>query len=206
MALHTFVILAMILGATLQAEAQSSSGRGPTLVESARQHGGISRNEMGCGWVNGPPTLETLLKKADVVVHGTVVSVVGKLSQDQHEVWTDYTVQPITVVHDGTPDSHVVGSSNPPVFTTRGGTVYVEGLKISHNVDFNGNRVRLDVGDEVVLLAKLADGKFDLEPYGVFPVQAGYVRPSGRWPQLSSDDGPVDLATFVSRVTAITSH
>jgi hypothetical protein len=206
MSARTFVILVVVAGAALRADAQSLDVKKQTLVDLAREHGSITRSSSGCGWVNGPPTLESLLKKADVVVHGTVVSAVGKLSDDQHEVWTDYAVQPITIVYDGTADLRVVGSSDPPVFTTLGGTVFVEGLRIAHTVDSNGSSVRLDLGDEVVLLGKSRNGRFDLDPFGVFSVQAGRVSPNGRWPQLSAGGGAVDLDTFLSRVGVITSH
>lgn len=41
-------------------------------------------------------------------------------------------------------------------------------MRISHGVDINGSSVRLDVGDEVVLLGKSQNGGFDLEPFGSF--------------------------------------
>jgi hypothetical protein len=131
MSAHGIVIALLVSGVALAAEQPSPSPKRPTLLDRAREHGGINAGGEGCGWVHGPPTLESLLKDADIVVHGTVVEVVGRLSEDGQQVWTDYTVQPITVVLDRTQELVLTRSSDAPVFTSRGGTIIVEGLTIS---------------------------------------------------------------------------
>jgi hypothetical protein len=197
------VILAAVVSlVAVDADAQSHSAKRPTLVDLAREHGSVERHSMGCGWLDGPPTLERLVTNADVIVHGTVVAVSGKLSADQHEVLTDYTVQPITIVLDRTGDRRVIGSSQPPVFTARGGTVLIDGLRIHEQATHNGSGVSLELGDEVVLFGKSRNGSFELEPFGVFRVQAGRVSPNGQWPQLSSSGDAVSLATFLSMVAS----
>lgn len=45
---------------------------------------------IACGWQDGPATLERLVATADVVVHGTIVEVIGVLLADQQDVWTHY--------------------------------------------------------------------------------------------------------------------
>jgi hypothetical protein len=198
------IALVMISGIALAAEQPSSSPTRPTLVDRAREHGGINAAGEGCGWFGGPPTLESLLKDADVVVHGIVVEVAGRLSEDGQHVWTDYAVQPINIVLDRTKDSVVTRSSDAPVFTSRGGTIIVEGLTISETIKENGSYVRLSVGDEIVAFGKAREGRFDLNTFGMFPVVAGRVRPNGRWPKLTSEGGSMDLAAFVARVRQTT--
>jgi hypothetical protein len=196
------ILLVIAGGAVVEAGQQSREARRPTLVEQAREHGGIERVGMACGWQDGPPTLERLVATADVVVHGTIVEVIGILSADQQDVWTHYTVNPMTVVRDRTPRRRVIGSSRLPIFRSRGGTVFVEGLKITVAETMNGSRVRLDVGDEVILFGRSKHDHFEFEPFEVFIVKAGTVTPNGRWPQLNRDGRPVDLVSFLSRVAS----
>jgi len=205
-AAHAFVIaLVLVCGVALEAEEPSPPPQRPTLVERAREHGGLNIGGDACGWVNGPPTLESLLADMDVVVHGTVVAVVGRLSEDQQEVWTDYTVQPIEVVADRTNESKVAQSSEPPILTSFGGTVVIEGLTISQTRRINGSYVRLTEGEQVVVFGTARAGRFHLEPFGVFPVEGSRVRPNGRWPKLTPESGSMDLPAFLARVRQITS-
>jgi hypothetical protein len=132
------------------------------------------------------------------------VEVVGRLSEDGQQVWTDYTVQPITVVLDRTQEVVLTRSSDAPVFTSRGGTIIVEGLTISETIKENGSYVRLSVGDEIVALAKAREGRFNLNAFGMFPVVAGRVMPNGRWPKLTPEGGTITLSAFLARVRQIT--
>ena len=52
--------------------------------------------------------------------------------------WTRYTVLPIEVLRDRTPESKVTGWAEPPTFLSRGGTVIVEGMTITHLVSLTG--------------------------------------------------------------------
>jgi hypothetical protein len=201
MSARIFVILLVIVGGTVvKADEQYRATRKPTLVERARQHGGIESSSIACGFRDGPPTLERLVRTAEVIVHGTVVEATGRLTDDQQDVRTDYTVQPTTVVHDQTSDQRVLGSSQPPYFTTRGGTVMVEGLKISITAVVHSSQVRLAPGDEVILFGRSQNGRFEFEPFEVFLVHAGSVRSNGRWPELSADRRAVPLGAFLATV------
>jgi hypothetical protein len=62
----------------------------PTLLDQARERGGIERHSIGCGWA-GRPALERLLRGPDVVIHGTILRAEGQLSDDEQEVWTRFT-------------------------------------------------------------------------------------------------------------------
>jgi hypothetical protein len=202
----SLVISLLELSAALGFGVQQPAPHQPTLIDLAREHGGIESTGMGYGWLHGPPTLESVLKDADVVVHGTVISAVSRLSSDEHDIWTDYTVQPLNVVYGGTAGSTVARSSEPPVFSAHGGVVFVEGLRIAQTISSNGSEVKLNVGDEVLLVGKASRRSYELGPTGVFTVQAGRVSPNGRWPKLTPNGASVDVGAFVARVRQITSH
>jgi hypothetical protein len=175
---------------------QQPTSRRPTLIEWARQHPGMEWVRFACGYVGEPPTFESVVGGANVIVHGTVVAADGRLTADAQEVWTDYHVQPIELIREGTPPLR----SSPIVFTGLGGTVIVEGLTITVVVQQNGREIRLKPGDEVVLFGTMREHLLTLDPVGVFTVLDGEVRPNGDLPGFSTNQQSVRLETFLTRV------
>jgi hypothetical protein len=195
----SLVIVVLTLSSALALHDQQPPPKAPTLIELAREYGGIEIASLACGYVGQPPTFERVVRDAEVVVHGTVVAADVRLSADAHEVWTDYRVQPIQVVHERTP-SLVSTSSEPPKFTARGGTLIFEGLTITERFRQDGLEVALNVGDEVVVLGATRQQRLSLDPNGVFMVRDGEVRSNGELPGFSLDSQAVPLVTFLSRI------
>src|SRR5262245_21870162 len=137
-----FVIPLLALVAT--ADAQQSE---PTLLELARLHNGTIRTSDACGPI---ARLADIVSRANLIVYGTVVAVEPRLSSDGRRVLTDYSVQPFTRVYDDV--SRGKSREQMVVFTAGGGTIVVEGLRISDQPEHNGRSVTMNVGDEVILM------------------------------------------------------
>jgi hypothetical protein len=169
----------MVLGSTVvQAQEQ-------TLRQLAIEHQGrIGRMQHSCGW-SGPP-LATIVRDADLVLEGTVMS------------RRTYA----------TPDDLTAARPGPApatIFKTRGGTVMFDGYPFSLTV--NGNRALLNVGDRVVLFGRHdpSDGKWLFKDRGFFRVSNGIVvntlptfdgHPEGLEPRMS-------IAAFGERVREV---
>jgi hypothetical protein len=165
----------------------------PTLIELARKYGGVEGFTIACGV---RPSFQQVVSDAAVIVHGTVVAAEGRLSADEREVWTDYQVQPIEILRERTPSP----LSLPILFIARGGSVVVEGLKITHSYEENNAKLALQVGDEAVLLGTMHNNRLILSPIGVFMVRDGNVQSNGDLSGFSVDNTAVPLETFVARV------
>jgi hypothetical protein len=187
----TFVV------ALLFANAAQTASQEPTLLDLARQHGGVVVWSHADGFSDGPPSAAKLLQQADVIVHGTVVEAEGRLSQDQRRVLTDYRVQPLRVLRDR--QKVVLDSSHPVLFTAFGGTVIVEGLKITYSVEHDTASIQFDVGDEVIFFGKERATGLMIYPFDVFRVRDGVVVPNGRLADVASSGVP--LSEFLARVS-----
>jgi hypothetical protein len=201
----SLVIVVLTLSSALALDDQQPPPKAPTLIELAREHGGIEIASLACGYVGQPPTFEGVVRDAEIVIYGTVVGADAHLSADGREVWTDYRVQPIQVVHERTP-SLLSTSLEPPTFTARGGTLIFEGLTITEQFRQNGLEVALNVGDEVVVLGATRQQRLTLDPSGVFMVRDGEVRSNGELPGFSPDSQAVPLVTFLSRICDLSAH
>jgi hypothetical protein len=168
----------------------------PTLIDLAREHGGVEGFSIACG---PRPSFEKVVADAAVIVHGTVVAAEGRLSADEREVWTDYHVQPIQIIREGTP----APLSLPITFTARGGTVMVEGLTITQSYEELNAKLALQVGDEVVLLGTMHEKQLIVNPISAFRVRDGAEMPNGDLSGFSVDNQTVPLETFVVRVREI---
>lgn len=98
-------------------------------------------------------SLDTVLPRADVIVHGKVDRATTYLSADQRDLYTDYLIRPLRIIRQPiTPPITRPGqtSTAPPIVVTRwGGQMTIEGVQVTQE-DANVNPFR--VGDEVVLL------------------------------------------------------
>ena len=190
-----FSLVISLLGfsAVLGSGVQQPTPHQPTLIDLAREHGGLEGFSIACG-----PRLsfEKVIADAAVIVHGTVVAAEGRLSADEREVWTDYQVQPIQIIREGTSSP----LSLPILFTARGGSVVVEGLTITHFYHQNNSKLALQVGDEAVLLGTMHNDRLMLSPIGVFMVRDGAVSSNGDLLGFSVDDEAVPLEAFLTRV------
>jgi hypothetical protein len=190
------LVIVLSLSAALEIGGEQAAPQRPTLIDLASEHGGIEMISLACG---PRPSFETVVSDGTVIVHGTVVTAEGHLSADQQEVWTDYQVQPIQIIREPTSSS----LSPPILFTTRGGSVVIEGLTITYSHRQNNSTVTLQVGDEVVLFGTMHDKRLIFNPISVFMVRDGVVRSNGDMSGFSADREALPLETFVTRVREI---
>lgn len=113
----------LLLAAATPAPGQS---QGDTLVEQARAHNGVRR-------VIHPEyplyySLPERFVQSDLVIRGRVVDEAARLSDDDRTIWTDYTIEILTVFKPakGGPAVH-----STVVARTEGGNLVVEGQPIS---------------------------------------------------------------------------
>jgi len=190
----SLVISVLGLSAALGIGAQQPTTHQPTLIDLAREHGGIEGGSIACG---GPRlSFEKVVADAAVIVHGTVISAEGRLSADEREVWTDYQVQPIQIIRESTS----APLSLPILFTARGGSVVVEGLTITQSYQLNNAKLTLQVGDEAVLLGTTDDNRLMLSPISVFMVRDGAVSSNGDLLGFSVDQQAVALDALIRRI------
>jgi len=173
----------------------------PTLLELAREHGGIDSATMGCG---PSVPLDDIVRKADVIVYGTVIGVEARLSGDQRQVLTDYHIHTFTMLRMNS--SMKQEPQQTPVFTARGGSVVVDGLNISQSVQHNSRRVALNVGDEVIVMGTVEKQMLMLSPVGVFNVSDGGVKANGTVKGLTNEGPGVPLDQFMARVLTLSTH
>jgi len=101
-----------------------------------------------------PPSFDTLVREADLVVHGRANPVRTYLSPDQREVYTDYEITPMAVIrHRGNPPTVSKPGSIPILVTVWGGKIVVNGIDV---VVQDLNVRPLEPGDEVVLFLEKA--------------------------------------------------
>ena len=101
-----------------------------------------------------PPSFDTLVRDADLVVHGRANPVRTYLSPDQQTVYTDYEIAPMSVIlHRGDPPTVAKPGVMPIVVTMWGGKIVVNGV---HVIVQDLNVRPLEPGDEVVLFLEKA--------------------------------------------------
>jgi hypothetical protein len=191
-------VLSVLLPATIGDQRRTPE---PTLLELAREQGGIHRMTMGCG---PAVRLEDIVSKAQLIVYGTVVAVESRLSGDGRHVLTDHRVQPFIVLYDGLTRERV--DQEARVFTAQGGSLVIEGFSVSESVEHNSRKVALNVGDEVVVMGSVEKQMLMLGPVGVFIVSDGAVKANGTVEGFK-DKGPgVPLDQFITRVLTLSAH
>jgi len=193
-----FVILLLAVGATAHAQQHPPQ---PTLLELAREHGGIDRIGTACG---PAARLEDIVSHVQLIIYGTVVAVDARLSDDGQHILTDHQVQPIMIVYDGRQSAGRVEQT--PVFTSVGGSMIVEGLQIADVQKENSRSVMLRVGDEVVVMGAVENKRLMLRPTGVFNVAGDAVNATGMVEGFTKDGPGVPLDQFIARVQSLTAR
>jgi hypothetical protein len=178
------IIAAVWVAFSVLASAQQEDLR-PTLPELARRFGPkpVYQSRIADFVVE---SLESVLPRADVIVHGTVDRVTTYLSPDQRDLYTDYLVRPLRMIPPRPPAVLARPGQTPvppaPIVVTRwGGQTTINGVQVTQE-DAEVSAFR--VGDEVVLLLAYSkeEGKYRLPSLvsGVFLVDDSLLKPSGK--------------------------
>jgi hypothetical protein len=118
-----------------------------------------------------PPSIDAILSDTDTILRATVGEPRSYLSNDQRQVYTDYSLQNPIVVY----QQEVVRSNQPGVVPTMtvtvlGGTVDVNGLRYTLKIQA---LPPLTVGSEYLLLLSHRDDRYHIAGlfYGVFRIE-----------------------------------
>jgi len=193
-----FVIPLLAVAATAHAQQHPPQ---PTLLELAREQGGIDRIGTACG---PAARLEDLVSHAQLIIYGTVVAADARFSNDGQHILTEHQVQPIIVPYDGRQSAGKLEQT--PVFTSVGGSMIVEGLQITDVQKENSRSVALSVGDEVVVMGAVENKSLMLRPTGVFTVAGGAVNANGMVEGFKKEGPGEPLDQFITRVLSLTAR
>jgi hypothetical protein len=170
------IVLLVATGSLLTAVVQDQ--RAPTLKELARQNGGAYKTWMDVQGPLGP--LPKLAAEAELIVEGRIVSRITRLNTEETAVLTVFTLLPERVFKDKLQLGALPkpGPTEPLTFFEAGGTVEVDGLRITmtHNV---ATDPPLSVGDKIIgFFMKHGEGdmlRLHYGPYGLLRVRDGSV-------------------------------
>jgi len=121
------------------------------------------------------PTMSELVRKADLVVRGTVGTPTAYLSDDNMDVYSDYPLIDAVVLHGFTPPSSRPGPQMI-VVTQLGGTIVQGNLKFTQIED---GLPALKPGSEGVFVLKQVGTKYHLVGtfFGAFGISNGILTP-----------------------------
>jgi hypothetical protein len=148
---------------------------------------------------SGPaPTMADLLRISDIVVTCTLGEPRGYLSDDQRDVYTDYTVtNPVFQYQSRVTAMQKPGVPPPELIITQlGGTVMVNGTKFTHK---EPALPPLQSGTEVLLLLQSSGAKYFItgKYFGAFSVADGRLVPLVRRHDFAPEYRNLNVPTAV---------
>jgi len=173
---------------------------GQSLADTARQNGGSAGSVTDvCGPV---PSLADVMSQSELVVHGRIVDVKTRLSPDETQVTTEYTIAPIQAFKDKRPASvPTPGAVSKIVLRRTGGTLLTsDGLRLWTSVNIFPEAECFRLGEEVVaFLAYNSDAHayyFASGGFAAYRVRDGIVTPMTSEVVSRRGDQPVEASVF----------
>ena len=173
---------------------------GQSLPDIARQNGGSAGSVTDvCGPV---PSMADVMSQSELVVHGRIVDVKTRLSLDETQVVTEYTIAPIQAFKDGRPASATTpGAVSKIVVRRTGGTLLTnDGLRLWTSVNIFPENECFALGEEVVaFLAYNSDTRgyyFASGGFAAYRIRDGRVTPMTSEVVSRRGDRPVEAAVF----------
>jgi hypothetical protein len=160
------VMLQMTLLGTTFVEAQR-----PTLPEIAKRFAPQPIHQVRVVELL-PDTLEELVAKSDLIIHGTIERATTYLADDQADLYTDYFIATKGIIVGKAAHLAQIPGIPPHLVVKRwGGEMVIENVQVKQELD---HLRYFHVGEEVVLALKLddADAKYELVGGGAFMVKA----------------------------------
>ena len=145
----------------------------PTLRQLAFEHkGNLVMMRIGCGWSDEP--IKLIVQRAGVMLVGTVLSKRSYPTADDTDIFTDFEISPEQILFQRV---NGLAAGVPMTFKTNGGTVTFDGYAFMYDVQLDGRRVTMDVGDQVVLFGAYdsKDRKWLFTPIDVFELRGDVV-------------------------------
>jgi hypothetical protein len=182
---------------------------GQSLVDIARQNGGSAGSVTDvCGPVQ---SLLDVLSQSELVVHGRIVDVKTRLSSDETQVITEYTIAPIQAFKDTRPASvSTPGAVSRIVVQRTGGTLLTtDGLRLWTSINSFPASECFALGEEVVaFLAYNNDTRayyFASGAFGAYRIRDGMVTPMTREVVSRRGDRPIETAVFFKELLRLRS-
>jgi hypothetical protein len=173
---------------------------GQSLPDIARQQGGSATTLIDVDVpVAHPPEL---MRHSDLVIHGRVVNVTTRLSSDDSDVVTEYTITPIQAFKARRGMSAETPGIVPTVVVERpGGRLLTgEGLRLSTSINLFPESECFTVGEEVVaFLTYQSDARryrFTSGEFGAYRLKNGMVSPMTRNAAASLRAQPIEASLF----------
>jgi len=171
-----------------------------TLPDVARQHGGSATSIIN---LDGPVAyLPELMSTSDLVVHARVVVVEARLSTDQSDVVTRYTLAPIQAFKQRQATSVATPGAISQIIVQRSGgrLLTPDGLRLSTSVNVYPESECFVVGEEVVVFltyrADISAYSFTGGEFGAYRIRAGIVTPMVQGVVARRQDQPIAAAVF----------
>lgn len=148
------------------------------------------------------PSIDDVLRETDMVVRGIVRESTGYLSENQQDVYTEYTISPATILY-----SAVAMVSPEPGRISRinisqiGGTIVLNGQKFTQT---EHGLAPLKAGAEVVLLLKHLGSRWHIATvfFGAFSIENGKLRTLTTRPTFAPQVRDMDSTTAVKELLA----
>jgi hypothetical protein len=208
-------ILPMLLTMAISALPSTAQEPQDSLKDLARRNGGTIASKVDVGSPATP--LRELTQMADVIIRGRLTSMVTRLSDDESTVFRDFTVTVSSILKES-PELIRAKTPGPlPTFTLRqiGGTIIVDGLKLTTITNYEDREAPMDAGQEYVLFLSKAQpspsttmttgaGVYSLTSthFGAYPIRAGKVGNLTKSVANRSDRKTDDPSAFVAAIRA----
>ena len=138
------------------------------------------------------PSVDDILAETDLIVRGIVQQPRSYLSDDQMEVFTDYSILNPTIFYQSEKAASVALNMPGIVVTLIGGTVAIDGLRFTSTPQA---LPRLDAGSDCLLLLKAHRGRYHLagDYFGAFRIMSGRIMPLVNKQGFASDYANADI-------------
>jgi hypothetical protein len=178
---------------------------GQTIVDTAVRNNGKARVVVE---INSPVgTLDRLVFESSLIVRGVVRSAVARLSNDKRSVVTDYEITPRHLYKGAQTGFNKPGEVQRIIVQRTGGTLVLDGLELSTEVNEWPTEAGFAVDDEVIVfLARREDepGNYYVvrNEFGAFRVFDGKVAALTATASLRRGDEPQSLEAFENQLAS----
>lgn len=174
-------------------------GQSPETIPQALARGATGRvTTPGSG---NPPSIESVLRETDLIVRGTVGEPRSYLSDDERDVYTEYTMtKPAILYATISLSSRGPGPVQQIAVSQLGGTLVVNGQTFTQTEQ---GLPLLRAGSEMLLLLQRVGNRWHIVKtfYGAFAIENGSLRPLGR-PRFAAEFRGVETTAGITQLLA----
>jgi hypothetical protein len=170
------------------------------LKEAARAHGGTATRFVSLEFP--VMQLSTLVVHSDLVVHARVAQQRTILNRDETDVLTEYSLDPLRVVHARTSDALAQPGQTNILVRRLGGTLVIDGQTLSTVVDVYKDAALATGEQALFFLMRGDDGAYRLVagPFGIFRIRGGNTEPLTGFVKQLRGDKPEPLGQVLATI------